>query len=326
MVTELLKDFYRLSIPLPNNPLKSLNSYFFKSEDRNLLIDTGFNRDSCKEAILTQLKELKADIDKTDIFLTHLHSDHSGLGVDLISPGRKIYMGETDARCLNRHVDDDYWVLMDDMFVKAGFPKEDIGRVASVNPAKIDMPTEHYDYTCVKDGDTMKIGDYKLRFIETPGHTPGHMCIYLEDQKILIAGDHVLFDITPNISCWLELPDSLQSYFDSLKKISILDVSKTFASHRTAEGNMLDRVGELLHHHQVRLNSIYDVVKSQPYQNGNQVASQVKWSIRARSWDDFPLAQKWFAIGETAAHLTYLENKGRIRKELNGDYYCYWAT
>jgi len=170
MVTELLKNFYRLSVPLPDNPLKSLNSYIFKSKDRNLLIDTGFNRDSCREAILMQLKELNADLDKTDIFLTHLHSDHSGLGVDLISPGRNIYMGETDARCLNRHVDDDYWVLMDDMFVKAGFPKEDIGRVASVNPAKVDMPTKHYDYTCVKDGDTMesvniRFGSLKLRDI-----------------------------------------------------------------------------------------------------------------------------------------------------------------
>lgn len=326
MAVELLKNFYRLDVPLPNNPLRQLNSYLFISEDRNLLIDTGFNREICITAILSQLKELHVELDKTDFFLTHLHSDHSGLGAELISPNRTIYMGETDAKYLNRHLDDDYWVLMNDLFVKSGFPKEDLERVAKVNPAKVDMPTKRYDYTFVNDGDVMTVGDYELQFIETPGHTPGHMCIYLEHESTLLTGDHVLFDITPNISAWPEIPNSLENYLDSLKKVSTLDVSKAYASHRSAEGNLLDRIGGLLNHHQQRLNNAYEIVKSKPYQNGNQIASRMKWSIRSKSWDDFPLAQKWFAIGETASHLTYLEYEGKIKKELNGDHYSYWAV
>lgn len=326
MATELRKDFYRLEVPLPNNPLKYLNSYLFRSRDRNLLVDTGFNREVCRKAILSQLDELHVALDETDIFITHLHSDHSGLGAELVSPGRRIYMGETDAISLNRHLDDDYWVLTEDMFVKAGFPRKDIARVAPVNPAKVDMPKKHYDYACVHDGGTMQIGAYTLKFIETPGHTPGHMCIYLEDERLLLTGDHVLFDITPNISAWPELPNALDSYLHSLKKVSLLDVSYAYASHRTPEGNLLGRVGELLNHHQTRLNNTYDIVKSKPGQNGNEIASQMKWSIRAATWDEFPLAQKWFAIGEAASHLAYLESEGKIKKELSGDYYRYWPA
>lgn len=28
-----------------------------------------------------------------------------------------------------------------------------------------------------------------MRILHTPGHTPGHICIYLEKYKILVAGD-----------------------------------------------------------------------------------------------------------------------------------------
>ena len=36
------------------------------------------------------------------------------------------------------------------------------------------------------------------------------------------------------------------------------------------------------------------------------------WDINAKSWDDFPLMQKWFATGEALAHLRFLEHKGFI--------------
>ena len=43
------------------------------------------------------------------------------------------------------------------------------------------------------------------------------------------------------------------------------------------------------------------------------------WSIRCRSWEDFPLTQKFFAVGEALAHLDYLEARGRVeRREMAG--------
>ncbi len=40
----------------------------------------------------------------------------------------------------------------------------------------------------VKDGDEMKVGNMLLKFIHTPGHTPGGMCI-LVDDTVLFSGD-----------------------------------------------------------------------------------------------------------------------------------------
>jgi hypothetical protein len=42
------------------------------------------------------------------------------------------------------------------------------------------------------------------------------------------------------------------------------------------------------------------------------------WDIDCESWQDFPVAQKWFATGEAIAHLRYLESEGRIKRNNGG--------
>ena len=42
MIDEVMDGLYRIEVPLPNSPLKELNSYIIKGDDRNLIIDTGF--------------------------------------------------------------------------------------------------------------------------------------------------------------------------------------------------------------------------------------------------------------------------------------------
>ena len=41
----------------------------------------------------------------------------------------------------------------------------------------------------VKDGDELKLGDHTLKFMHTPGHTPGGMCVYIADEHVLFSGD-----------------------------------------------------------------------------------------------------------------------------------------
>lgn len=41
----------------------------------------------------------------------------------------------------------------------------------------------------VSDGDELKVGDLTLKFIHTPGHTEGGMCIYVKEAKALFSGD-----------------------------------------------------------------------------------------------------------------------------------------
>lgn len=44
----------------------------------------------------------------------------------------------------------------------------------------------------LKDGIAM-IGDITLQIIRTPGHSPGSICLYWEEKKVLISGDTVFY-------------------------------------------------------------------------------------------------------------------------------------
>ena len=54
-----------------------------KASERYLIIDTGWDREECMNAMLTGLRELKVDLRKTGFFITHLHADHLGLVLNL---------------------------------------------------------------------------------------------------------------------------------------------------------------------------------------------------------------------------------------------------
>ena len=66
MPEEIIKNVFRIPVPLAGNPLKLLNSYVIKGEDKSLIIDTGFKHPDCRDALINGLRELKIDIEKTN--------------------------------------------------------------------------------------------------------------------------------------------------------------------------------------------------------------------------------------------------------------------
>lgn len=320
MTEQLIKGLYRLSVPLPGNPLKELNSYLIRGKERSLLIDTGFRQDACRQALEEGLNELGVDRGSMDIFLTHLHGDHSGLAPDFIAPGRSIYVSGLDRRWLEDPQDvAEHWQAFHSRYLTAGVPEEVIGEMNDANPAVQLAPRLGCtQYQSVYDGDVFDIGGYHLECMMTPGHTPGHMCLWDQEKGLLFSGDHVLFDITPNITVWPEIADSLGDYLYALEQVRALPVKRTLPSHR-ASGDFHARVDALIAHHGARLAEVETIVASKGGQTAYEIAAQMTWRIRAKNWEDFPKGQKFFAIGECLAHLDHLCVQGRIRcREVDG--------
>ena len=202
MAERLAEDLWRLDIPLVGNPLKNLNSYLLTGE-RSLLIDTGFRQQPCREAMERQLAETHVDRDRLDIFCTHLHSDHTGLAPELIRPGCRIYIGEIDGPGVKNASDPSYWERLYGEYVRDGFTWAEMEALWGDNPAQTAAPPWREGlYTELRDGAALHYGGRTLRCVLTPGHTPGHLCLYDSDRRRLFCGDHVLFHITPNICRW----------------------------------------------------------------------------------------------------------------------------
>ena len=314
MAKHIVDNLWQLDIPLEGNPLKNLNAYLIKGE-KSLLIDTGFCWESCRTAMHRELEAVGVDQDKMDIFLTHMHSDHSGLAPELIRPGNDIFISSIDAPRIVSADDTDHWRRWYVSFLKEGFSEGEIGQFYGRTPSQGGAARKVAKFHLIQDGHTFHYGGHTLRCILTPGHTPGHMCLYEEENQWLFSGDHVLFHISPNICRWSGIKDSLGDYLDSLRKLRELPVKLLLPAHREETGELLPRVDELLFHHQRRLDNTLQVIGQEPGMNSYEIAGRMRWKIRSKSWEDFPLNQKIFAVGETLAHLDYLEERGLLRHE-----------
>ena len=177
----------------------------------------------------------------------------------------------------------------------------------------------------MRENDTIQVGDYCFTCIETPGHSPGHMCLYEKNKKILFSGDHILSNITPNITCWPDLANTLNAYLKSLDKVYVMDIDLVLPGHRSLMTDHKERIVELKAHHESRLNEALSAIREED-KTAWEVAPHIAWDIRASSWEEFPSAQKWFAMGETIAHLHYLEAEDRIRRTGEGGRIIYTAV
>jgi hypothetical protein len=108
------------------------------------------------------------------------------------------------------------------------------------------------------------------------------------------------------------MEDSLNKYLASLDKIYNFECDIVLPGHRKAGKSHRKRVIELQAHHQARANEILSALETGK-ETAYKIASCITWNLNCRSWADFPPAQKWFAVGETAAHLKYLEKKGAVK-------------
>ncbi len=312
MIEEILENLYRLEIPLPGNPLRSVNSYVIRTSDRNLIIDTGLNRRECMNAMELGLTKLGVGIEKTDFFITHSHSDHLGLTPSIASNSSKIYFSEYDAKRVGSAT---LWNDLVNYARLSGFPRNELRGILNHHPGYKYRPRGNMHFSLLKNGDSISIGDYLFECIHTPGHTTGHMCLFDPKKRVLVAGDHILNDITPTIQLWSHDGNPLRKYFASLEKVFTLNVDLVLPGHRRIFGDCRGRIRELKHHHKVRANEVISILEK-GRKNAYQVASLMTWDIAYDSWDQFPLSQKWFSIGEANAHLRYLEEKGKIRGEI----------
>ena len=308
MVKEVSPDLFCIQIPLPDSPLKNLNAYLVRSHDRHLLIDTGLNHKECLQAMEDGLQAIGVDLVDTDIFITHFHADHFSLVPKLLTPSTRVYFNRSDAEQV------EHWTGFDTLIKHAerhGFPSRQLKSLFDEHPAAKFGSDWAPDFQLLDDGQKLNVGDYQFECIETPGHTLGHTCLYEADKKILVSGDHILIDITPNIQCWQEGRNPLKSYMESLKKTLDLDVELVLPGHRRIFKDHRPRVKELISHHEQRLMEVLAILKKGAM-TGYETASCMSWDIRADSWDAFPVAQQWFATGEAISHLRYLEEDGSI--------------
>ncbi|MDX9871485.1 MAG: MBL fold metallo-hydrolase [Clostridia bacterium] len=322
MPIELLPNLFKIEVPLPGTPLKRLNSYFIKGQDKHLMIDTGFNHPESREAVTAALQELNVTPADCDFYITHQHADHSGGVAYLATPTSNVYCSQHDADEITRYIKGNYWELLGYQQRSYGFPPDILQETINNHPANKKGASCEVAFTTVGEGDRIEVGGYKFRVLLTPGHTLGHTCLYDKEKKLLISGDHILGDITPHITVWPLMVNSLERYLESLDKIAKFDIELTLPGHRSPITDCKKRIQELKLHHERRLAEALEIV-AEGSCTAYQAAQHMTWDLTYASFEEFPFPQKWFATGETAAHLEWLVQNQAVVKEIKDEKYIF---
>ncbi|MBI4302475.1 MAG: MBL fold metallo-hydrolase [Chloroflexi bacterium] len=313
---EIAPGVYQFKVPIPNNPLENLLSYLVASDDGYVMIDTGWNSPEAMSSVIPQLHNLGLDFkDISTIILTHIHPDHSGLAARFKElSGARLIMHQEDAPSAlgGRPGFGPNFLGMLPWLENHGMPREEIDKLRlghSTNPGTFlalepDM--------VVQGGETITSGSLALEVIWTPGHSPGHICLYNRAQKILFSGDHVLPVITPHVSLHHQSHgDPLEEYVSSLAAVQDLEVELVLPAHEFAFANLRERVANILHHHQARLEAVLQAMGS-GWKAAYEIAAKVPWDIGP--WENIKPWDRRAALAETLAHLEHLYRRGKIER------------
>lgn len=135
--------------------------------------------------------------------------------------------------------------------------------------------------TGVDDGQQIELSCGMLEVLHLPGHTGGSIGLKL--GRRLLAGDHVLPDISPNIGGGdMQYRGLLRQYLESLQRTIDLSpaIDEVLPGHGAAFVGLENRCQMLLAHHHQRLERTLEILRSGGPQTVYEVALQLFGQMR----------------------------------------------
>ncbi|UVI31912.1 MBL fold metallo-hydrolase [Paenibacillus spongiae] len=311
----------QVKVPLPFS-LKWVNSYLIEDDEGYTLLDPGLHTPEAVKLWTQTLGEKGIGFDGVHtILLTHQHPDHYGLaGWFQQRSGASVYMSSQSHEYAVRLWGEERSFAADltALYARHGMPEPLLTDMVSHLEEFVVRVSPQPNVTYLEAGSFVQIGGTEWQTIHTPGHARGHLCLYAPERRLMICGDQVLPDITPNISLVPgEDEDPLQRFIDSLGELRKYKVELAFPGHRNPFTDFQGRIDELLAHHGRRLHSIREMLADQRY-TGYEMC-ELLFGARI-SGNTHNLR---FAMSETLAHLVHLERQGQIAGELRGGVISY---
>lgn len=308
-------DVFEVRVPFVNISTNDTNCYIVRDGDDALVVDTGAPSDEGFAILEDALDELNVDRARLRFFLTHLHLDHAGLVDRIALPGARLYVSPVDFEAVRASRAASSYDAARRAFMAEGVSPSDASGYAryAVEPRLFDASRLELVATC--EGDVVEVGRWRLRAVETPGHTPGHLSLYEPQSRILFGGDHVLFVISPSIPLFPGGEDGLQAYLDSLAKVRRLGCKKLFVSHGELRDDFDARIDWLAAHHLERLEETRRIVCASPGLTGEEAIKAIRWNVPFDTWEDISFVQRWCIVTEGVVILNHLVDRGLVRRE-----------
>jgi glyoxylase-like metal-dependent hydrolase (beta-lactamase superfamily II) len=297
---------WQLKLPVPF-PLRFVSVYLVEGNDGWTLVDAGYDYPPARAAWETGAATAGCELgrDVVRIVVTHFHPDHIGVARWLQERTEApVCMMEREIPFARKLWGSSETGVFEEYLVSNGMDRYMAQEAAAVIRYALPLPEEMVP---LRAGEKVPFGEGAARIVHAPGHADNQIVLYDEAQGILFAADHLLLGITPNIGLWPESePHPLARYLGSLEGMRGLDADLVLPGHGPVFHDLHGRIGELVFHHEERLETIRRVIEGDsraPYEVSRVVFRGT-----------LTLHQRCFALAETLAHLDHLVLQGRARR------------
>jgi glyoxylase-like metal-dependent hydrolase (beta-lactamase superfamily II) len=301
-----------IRMPLPF-ALDHINLWLLEDGDGWTLVDTGFGVQATWDLWEKHFAGAMGGRPVKNVVVTHYHPDHVGSAAWLVErTGAPMWM--TTSEFLSAHAAHDDTAGFDratgtDFFMRNGLDISNMPeRLRTGNGYRRGVPEIPKLYRRMMHGDRLAIGAHEWEVITVFGHAPEQATLYCASLGVLISSDQVLPRITSNVGVWGNQPDAnpLAQFLSSLSRLGHLPADTlVLPSHERVFHGLHQRIADLHEHHDKRLERLLEGC-SKPI-----TAFEALPLLFKRQLDDH---QMMFAMGESIAHLHYLQYQGKVRR------------
>jgi glyoxylase-like metal-dependent hydrolase (beta-lactamase superfamily II) len=317
---EIIAGVHQIRLPFPQGMSGYTNVYVVEGSNGNILIDSGWDDSEVIWAFREGLREDRLKFQDINwIVITHIHPDHYGLASKLKELcGAEVAVHRTEAGLINSRYKDFDGLLKDmgDMLSSNGVPQAELTELKQASLWMKQFVSPDLPDVTLDDGDRISNGSFGFEVLRTPGHSPGHICLYEARKRWLFSGDHVLFNVTPHVGFHPQSGDNpLKDYIDSLGMVDSLGVNFVFPGHGPVFNSLKLRAVEIFNHHEQRKRAIMTVLDD-GLKTAYQVAAEIPWKLELGgvAFSDLEAWDRRLAMLETIAHLKLLASEGSAGK------------
>ena len=311
-VFEVRPGLWNIRIPLVWPGISHVNVAVLAGADGGItLVDCGTAGDpTCWDALLNGLAETGHGIaDVTDLVITHAHSDHFGLATRVVAEsGCTMWMHPAHEAFTDSALEPERIHAARERRARAeGVPEDVIDQYSDTGEETDFALTPLPVFNELHSGMQIPSALGPWDVLETPGHSPSHVCLYQPEQRLLILGDLVSRIFAP----WYDYgytADPVAELAASLALVEGLDVDVALPGH----GRPIEDLAEIIVMHEEELERRLGLVEAEVAREPGPA-----YQIGMRAFGPSPsMMAEVGRLQEAMACLRHLRLQGRVVRDV----------
>ncbi len=323
---EVAPGVHRLALPLGIQGIPTLSAYLLRDPAGDTLVDCGIasgpGEEACGE-LDAALRACGSTVESVArLVVTHAHIDHFGLAGEVVRrSGGELWMHRRTDLDLDKYADPDEAVDNRElMLADHGL----WGRELTVSSGGLRdwmpvMPSIGRPSVLLDGGERIAAGDRTWEVVPTPGHSPGHVCLWSASDRILCSGDHLLQVASPPVTFERGFErDPMGSYLESLQRVARLDPALVLPGHGPPFADGARRARTIERGKRRRLDEVREHVAARP-QTVTELTERLHPGVLTG-------AQRHFVMAEILADLAYHEVRDTLARNRRADGVFVWSA